>query len=155
MDRERKTFLHSLERKLNGLRKRIPLYCHCMVLFDESIICVNLPGTVDTTFRVPVNFQDSVENNVKGIHDLLQPYFPVFTYNDRDFYIDKVDFRSNTFVVKALWMGGKWASFYQMKQPISLLLKEFQSKDKTSQEKGKLFLQSLKLNTSEEDFRVL
>lgn len=154
MDKESRTFLHVLERKLNNLRKRIPLYCHCMVLFDESIICITLPGIIDDTIRMPVDYASAVEANVKKVHDILRPYFPVLRYNGKDYYIDKVDFRSNSFVVKALWKDERWASIYQMRQPVSFLLKEFQSDEMTSEDKGVLFCQSIRNNKSEEDFRV-
>lgn len=154
MEKDRKTFLHVLERKLNNFRKRTPIYCHCMVLFDESTICITVPGLADNTIKIPVDFNIDAKANVKKVHDFLQKYFPIFTYLNKEYYIDKVDFRTNSFVVKALWRDPEWSAIYQMKRPISLLLKDFQSDNFSSEEKEKIFSSNIRNISSEEDYHV-
>lgn len=152
--KEKISYLHALEKKLNSFRKRTPLYCQCVVLFDEDLICVTVPGILGTTMKIPVDFSIDVSDHVRLVHDTLQPYFPVISKGGKEFYIDKVDFHSNSFVVKYEGCPADWASFYKMKRPVSLILKEFlQSKTLTPEEKGKIFESNIKENTSEEDYR--
>ena len=152
---ERKTFLHSLERKLSNFRKRVPIYCQCLVLFDEEQICITIPSETDSTIKIPVDFSVDVSDCVKEVHDILQPYYPVLSRGNMEFYLDKVDFKSNSFVIKSVEEPEDWAAIYQMKQPVSLLLKKFQSSSLTSFEKNKIFESNILKRKSEEDYLVL
>ena len=152
-EKERKTFLHVLERKLNNFRKRAPLYCQCVVLFDEDLVCITIPNLLDKTIRVPVDFSHDVSDCVKYIHDMMAQYFPVIECNGIEFRLDKVDFKSNTFVLKNEQMGPDWSAFYKMKRPVSLLLKDLQSQTLTPKEKESIFRSNIKEVLSEEDYR--
>lgn len=154
-EKERKTFLHVLERKLNNFRKRVPLYCQCVVLFDEDLVCITIPNLLDKTIRVPVDFSHDVSDCVKSIHDLMAQYFPMIEYDGTEFRVDKVDFKSNTFVLKNEQIDSDWSAFYKMKRPVSLLLKDLQSKALTPKEKEVIFRNNIKEILSEEDYRCI
>ena len=152
--KEKKTFLHTLERKLNSFRKRVPLYCQCLVLFDEDMICITAPGNLDTTMKIHVDFSKDVSDYVGDVHDKLMEFFPVLERNGKEFFIDKVDFHSNSFVVKYKGCPSDWSSIYKMKRPVSLLLKEtFQNRAFTPTEKERVFDQNIREVCSEEDYR--
>ena len=154
-DKERKTFLHVLERKLNNFRKRVPLYCQCVVLFDEDLVCITIPNLLEHTIRVPVDFSSDVSDCVKTVHDILSQYFPVIGYRGLEYKIDKVDFRTNTFVIKNPRENDDWSAIYKMKRPVSILLKDFQSSTLTPKEKESLLRANIKETLSKEDYRVL
>lgn len=153
--KEKKEFLHVLEKKLTNFKKRIPIYCQCIVLFDEDLVCITLPDLNETTIKVPVDFSVDVSDCVRHIHDMLKKYFPVFCRKDKEFYVDKVDFKSNSFVVKSDSLPEDWSAIYQMKPPVSLLLRKLQSASLTPFEKEKLFSSSILRRKSEEDYLVL
>lgn len=154
-ERERKMFLHALEKKLNNFRKRAPIYFQYVVLFDEDLMCVAIPGLLDTTIKIPVDFSCDVSDNVKTIHDRIMCYFPTFKRGNTMYYIDKVDFSSNTFVIKNKEHDGDWAAFYKMKRPVSLLLKELQVPTVSPEDKESIFSSNIRECCSEEDYRVL
>ena len=154
--KEKNTYLHTLEQKLNKFRKRAPIYCQCIVLYDEDTVCLTIPDVSESTIRIPVDFSHDVSDVIKTIHDILKEHYPLLVRRGKSFYLDKIDFRTNTVVVKAKDLSSDWTAIYKMKRPISLLLKEyFQSPSVSPEEKSRIFEQNIREQISEEDYRVL
>lgn len=148
------TYLHLLEKKLNSFKKRLPLYCQTLVLYDEDSVLISLPDHKEETIRLDVDFSLDINENIRKIYETLFPYFPTLESKGRTFKIDKVDFRSNSFVVKRS-LNDSWSAIYHMKRPVSLLLKELNNSSLSSVKKEQIFRENIRENTSREDYRAL
>ena len=101
------------------------MYCQIMVLYDEKQIYVSVPDFLDSTMRFDIDFSTDPSRVVRMVQEAIVRFFPVLEREDgRKFYIDKVDFRSNCFVVKYEGCPSGWSAIYKMKKPVFVLLKE-------------------------------
>lgn len=151
---DKNTYLHLLEKKLNSFRKRLPLYCQALVLYDEDSVLISLPDHRNETIRVDVDFSLSINEVVRRIYRTLFEYFPLLESKGKQYRIDKVDFRSNSFVIKRS-IDESWSAIYHMKKPVSLLLKDFNSPSLSPAKKEQIFRENIRENTSREDYRAL
>lgn len=151
---DKNTYLHLLEKKLNSFKKRLPLYCQTLVLYDEDSVLISLPDHKEETIRLEVNFSLDINENIRKIYEILFSYFPALESKGRTFKIDKVDFRSNSFVVKRS-LDDSWSAIYHMKRPVSLLLKELNNSSLSSVRKEQIFRENIRENTSREDYRAI
>ena len=153
--REERTYLHLLDKKIKNFKGKLPLYCQIMVLYDEKQIYVSVPDFLDSTMRFDIDFSLDPSRAVRMVQEAIVRFFPVLEREDgRRFYIDKVNFRSNCFVVKYEGCPSGWSAIYKMKKPVFVLLKEtFQSKKTSPAEKEKVFNRNIKELMSQEDYR--
>lgn len=149
--------LRSLDKKLTSFRKRAPVYFQHVVLHNTGMLHVVIPNNQEFEFEQVIDYGRDVTEIVRDVYFALKPFFPrLRTEKGVDFFIDKVNFKTNSFVLKSdsTSVSEGWIAIYKMKRPVFILLKEFSQGEKEPTEVEKLFRQNIKEKTSEEDYRV-
>lgn len=155
-DSNTREFYNSLDKKLISFRNRSPLFYKYSYSPNKDFLFITFPNLDFTTLSFDVRPEsDSINELIGHIHSVLLEYYPKLKCSQGQFVIDKVDSRSNIFVIRRFPEESEWLARYKMTKPVVLLLKELQNPCLSNEERESIFRKNIKELCSKEDYRVL
>lgn len=134
-----------LEHKLSRFRSRAPLFYEFHIEEAMGLISLSIPDYMDEPLLVPIDFSLEVPDIVHEVREAVRPFFPNWEHEGRHFYIDKVSFRKNTFLIRQSDNPEvDWFIVYKMRKPVSVLLKALRNKNLSPEEKATIFYDAIK-----------